>query len=94
MDMEKILGGHPLGVLIRLCVLSIIVGIILAAFGLDPLDLINSLQTLIIRIYDLGFKAFDWLFAYFLLGAAVVIPIWLIIRVFNLAGTHDKKTTR
>lgn len=84
MDINHILGGSPLGVILRLVVISIIVGIVLAAFGLQPLDLLNNLQILIVRLYEMGFKAIDWVFAYFLLGAAIVIPIWFIVRMFAL----------
>ncbi|MEM7619908.1 MAG: DUF6460 domain-containing protein [Pseudomonadota bacterium] len=89
MTFETLLGGHPFSVFIRLVVLSIIVGIVLSAFGLDPLDLLNSLKILVLRIYELGFSAFDWLLAYFLLGAAIVVPIWLVMRLFSVSGHHN-----
>jgi hypothetical protein len=35
----------------------------------------------------MGFDAIRWVWRYFLLGAIVVIPIWLIMRV---AGTRGR----
>ena len=79
----RIFGGSPLAVLGRLVLVSILVGVILSALGLDPFDIIRSVRKLIESIWNLGFDAFHWLWRYFLLGAAIVIPIWLIMRVVN-----------
>jgi uncharacterized protein DUF6460 len=35
------------------------------------------------RLWDLGFDALNWLWRYFLLGAVIVIPIWLLMRIFG-----------
>jgi Domain of unknown function (DUF6460) len=79
----KIFGGSPLGVLFRLVLVSILVGVILAAFGLDPFDIIRSIERLARTIWNMGFDAFRWLWRYFLLGAVIVIPIWLVMRLVN-----------
>ena len=79
----KFFGGPVLAVLARLALVSILVGVILAAIGLDPFDIVRSVERLIRAIWDLGFDAFRWLWRYFLLGAVIVIPIWLIMRVMN-----------
>ena len=79
----RIFGGSPLAVLGRLVLVSILVGVILSALGLDPFDIIRSVERLVCSIWNLGFDAFHWLWRYFLLGAAIVIPIWLIMRVVN-----------
>jgi hypothetical protein len=31
----------------------------------------------------MGFDAFRWLWRYFLLGAIIVVPIWLLSRLIN-----------
>jgi hypothetical protein len=80
---SRFLGGSPLAVAGRLILLSILIGVVLSAFGLDPLNIIRSLQTLIERLWNMGFDAVRWLWGYFLLGAVIVIPLWLIIRLMN-----------
>ena len=45
----------------------------------------DSLRTLVQRIWDMGFDAVKWLWRYLLLGAAVVVPIWLILRLMRAA---------
>jgi Domain of unknown function (DUF6460) len=81
--MTKVLGGSPLGVLTRLILVSILVGVVLSAFGLDPFDIVDSIERLLRHIWNMGFDAVRWLWRYFLLGAVLVIPIWIVIRVVN-----------
>jgi hypothetical protein len=80
-DVERWLGGTPLAVLFRLVLLSILVGVVLAALGLDPLDIIESIQRLVQVVWNMGFDAIRWLWRYFLLGAVIVVPIWLVMRL-------------
>jgi hypothetical protein len=79
----KVFGGSPLAVLGRLILVSILVGVVLAAFGLDPYDIVHSIEQLIRNIWDMGWDAVRNLWRYFLLGAVIVIPIWIIMRVVN-----------
>ena len=81
--MTKIFGGSPLAVLGRLVLVSILVGVILSALGLDPFDIVRSIERLIRSIWDMGFDAVRYVWRYFLLGAVIVIPIWIIIRLIN-----------
>src|SRR5438552_15180121 len=75
------LSGTPLAVACRLILLSILVGVVLAAIGFDPWNIIHSIRLLFQRLWHLGFDAVNWLWRYFLLGAVIVIPIWLITRI-------------
>jgi hypothetical protein len=82
-SVSRFLGGSPLGVLARLVLLSILIGVILSALGLDPFNILHSVERLLRAIWDMGFDAVRWLWRYFLLGAVIVIPIWLIVRLVN-----------
>jgi hypothetical protein len=84
--MERFFGGNPALVLIRLAILSLIVGIVLAALGFSPFDILDSLRRLAAHIYDMGFAAIEKSLRYFLLGAVIVFPVWLVMRVFKLMG--------
>ena len=81
MDRNTIFGGNPFGVAIRLALISIAVGIVLKALGIDLRNFFDRINVLLRNLYDLGFDAFNWVFEYMLLGALVVVPIWLIARV-------------
>ena len=83
---SRFLGGPPLAVLARLVLLSIVVGVILSAVGLDPRNILQSIERLIRSVWDMGFDAILWLWRYFLLGAALVVPIWLLVRLTRGAG--------
>jgi hypothetical protein len=80
---SRFFGGSPLAVIGRLILVSILVGVVLSALGLDPFDIIRSIQRLFESLWNLGFDAFRWLWRYLLLGAVIVIPIWLILRLIN-----------
>jgi len=87
----RFLGGSPLAVAFRLILLSILVGVVLAAIGFDPWNIVNSIRLLFQRIWDLGFDAINGLWRYFLLGAVIVIPIWLFVTaVRRTARTIDR----
>jgi hypothetical protein len=77
----RFFGGPPLSVLFRLVLLSILVGVLLEALGLDPWNIIDSLRRLVLHVWDMGFDAVRWLWRYLVLGAALVVPIWLIVRL-------------
>lgn len=89
MDRNTIFGGNPLGVAIRLLLISLVVGIVMKALGIDLGNFFQRLNELLRNLYDLGFGAVEWLLEYTLLGAMVVIPIWLIAR---LVGAARSKT--
>ena len=82
-NINRFLGGDPLSVFFRLVLLSILIGVVLSAFGLDPFNIVESIFRLIRRIWEMGFDAIAWVWRYFLLGAVIVIPIWLIVRFVN-----------
>src|SRR5262245_19881356 len=82
---NRFFGGPPLSVIFRLILLSILIGVILQVLGLDPWNIIESLRRLVLRVWDMGFDAVRWLWGYLLLGAVVVVPIWLIVRLMRVA---------
>ena len=53
----RFFGGPPLSVIFRLILLSILVGVILKVLGLDPFNIIRSIEDLIRFVWDLGFDA-------------------------------------
>src|SRR5215468_1607266 len=78
---HRFFGGPPLAVIGRLILLSVLVGVILAAIGLDPWNILESVERLIEHIWNMGFDAVRWLWRYFLLGAVIVLPIWFLARL-------------
>ncbi len=79
----RFFGGSPLSVIAKLILVSILVGVVLSALGLDPFDIVRSLERLALSLWNMGFDAVRWVWRYLLLGAVIVIPIWLILRLIN-----------
>jgi hypothetical protein len=67
----------------KLVLLSIVIGVVLQALGLDPWDIVTSIRRLLHNLWEMGFDAVRWVWQYFLLGAVIVIPIWFIMRLVN-----------
>lgn len=78
---ERLLGGRPASVLIKLVLLSLLVGFIMAIFGLDAADLVRGAVDLVRDTIRDGAGVFRQVGAYILTGAAVVVPIWLLLRL-------------
>jgi hypothetical protein len=89
MDSRTFLGGSVLGVVVRLVILSIVVGVVLSALGITPQNFFYQINILLRRIYDLGFGAVETVLGYLILGAMVVVPIWLISRLLKAARGPD-----
>ncbi len=81
MDLRSYFGGNPIAVLLRLALISLVVGVVLAALGIDLTNFIYRFSEIVRTIRNLGYRSIDWVLQYTLLGALVVVPIWLIARL-------------
>ena len=82
--MERFFGGPVLPTLIRLAIICVIVGFLLAIFGIQPVDLWNDVLATISQVWQLSANIADWGLGYLILGAIIVIPIWLLIRLWAM----------
>jgi hypothetical protein len=82
---NKFLGDTPAKTLVRLMVISLVVGIIMSTIGLTPYDLWYKLQDFALRLYDLGFDAIWRIARYFVWGAMVVVPVFLLMRLLKIS---------
>ncbi|WP_152044916.1 DUF6460 domain-containing protein [Aureimonas psammosilenae] len=82
--MSDFLGGSPLGVLVRLVVISLIVGFVLSWLGWSPREILFWLEDSVRNIWWTLFGSFDRAMDYFLLGAAIVFPLFIISRLLKL----------
>lgn len=64
--------------LIKLLVASLIVGFVMSYLDLTPRQALESMGSAAVEVFEMGSSVFEWSFTYILLGAAVVVPIWLI----------------
>jgi hypothetical protein len=73
--------------LLRLAFLSILVGFLLAVFGIDParlwVDFFGTMTEVWGRFLNFLTHGAADILKYFLLGAVIVIPIWILVRVLR-----------
>lgn len=89
-NLSRFFGGSPGPVILRLIGLSVVVGIILSALNLHPRQVLNHFMGMIEHIYYMGFDAIHWAIEYFLLGALIVFPIWLVMRLLKVGRNEPE----
>lgn len=83
-DLERFLGGSPASVVLRLLFLSLIVGFFLVWLDIRPIDVLISLRSMVERFWNAGFDAIREIAEYVAAGAAIVVPLWLVLRLMNM----------
>ena len=86
--LSRFLGGNPIAVAFRLIALSVLVGFVLAALGLDPLNILESVRRLVNYLWNISWDAVRGVWRYFLLGAVIVVPLWFLSRLFSNPNHH------
>lgn len=71
--------------IVRLAILSLIIGFALAFFGIEPRNLVTALGSTVVEIYEIVLRFAQWAMKYILIGAVVVVPIWLVFFLIRLA---------
>ncbi|MDZ7824122.1 MAG: DUF6460 domain-containing protein [Ahrensia sp.] len=83
MQTQHFLGDTVGRTIVKLLVISILVGMTMSVFDIAPFDVVYAVRDFFVRLWESGFAALgrfgDWL----ILGASVVIPVFLILRVLN-----------
>lgn len=81
--LDKFLGDSPLRVAIKLLVISFLVGVVMSTFGWSPYEVIAWARDTVLRAWNMGFATVDRFVDYMLLGAAIVIPVFIILRLLS-----------
>jgi Family of unknown function (DUF6460) len=81
--LTKFLGDTPLRVFLKLLVVSFLVGVVLSALGWSPFDILQWAEDTVLRVWHMGFATVDRFMGYLLLGAAIVIPAFIILRLLS-----------
>ena len=83
-QVTRFLGDTPLRVVVKLAVVSFLVGVVMSTFGWSPFDILYGIRDFFESIWNLGWRAFERFFGYFVLGGAIVIPAFIILRILNV----------
>ena len=82
-DLNRLMGGSPGPVVVKLVFLSLLVGAFMAFLDVTPLALIEGLVSWFRSIFDMSFETVRDLAVWTLYGAMVVLPLWLLSRLFG-----------
>src|SRR5262249_18527336 len=82
-QVNRFLGDSPGRTLVKLVIVSLVVGFVMKFFGWRPLDFLNGVRRFLLDLWHSGFAALGEFGDYVLLGASIVIPIFIILRLFN-----------
>lgn len=82
-NLQRFLGGSPGAVLVKLIFLSLLVGAFMAFLNVTPVGLFERILRVIRDVLDLGFDSFREVGRWILYGAMVVVPLWLLSRLFS-----------
>lgn len=77
--------GRPVAVLIKLFLLCLVVGLVMAFFHITPAHLITDTFANIGHLWDLLVGFIYWSLPYAQLGAWIVIPIVAIVLIMRVA---------
>jgi hypothetical protein len=82
-SLSRFLGDTPGRLIVKLVVVSIIAGFVMRSFGWYPTDILNGIRDFLAELWHTGFRAFGRIGDYFMLGAVVVIPAFIILRLLS-----------
>ena len=84
--LQRFIGGAPTAVFLRLRLVSLVVGALLVWLDIRPFEIFNALQRFVNRLWMMGWDAVRDVAQYILAGAVIVIPVWLVMRLFSMRG--------
>jgi len=85
------MNKSALHVVWKLLVVSLLVGLALDYFDISPADLIHDIPETVGRILDKLLQFISWGGKYILLGAIVVVPVWIIMNIGMIKDKLKRK---
>lgn len=82
-QVNRVLGDTLARTILKLIVVSLIVGFIMAVFGIVPMDILNGIRDFVLDLWHTGFAALGNVGNYLLLGATIVIPVFILLRILS-----------
>jgi hypothetical protein len=81
---SSFLGGSPLSVIVKLVLLSIAVGLVLSWLDWSPREILYGITDFFRWIWYSLFGSLDRALDYFILGAVIVVPLFIISRLLKI----------
>lgn len=80
---NRFLGDSPARTIVKLVVVSLIVGFFMKVFDIMPMDIVDNVRDFVIDLWQTGFQALGRFGTYLMLGASVVVPAFILIRILS-----------
>ncbi|MDX3926485.1 MAG: DUF6460 domain-containing protein [Shinella sp.] len=81
--LNRFLGDTPLRAAIKLIVISVAAGFLMSVFGWYPYDILYGIRDFALDLWHGGFAALGRVGDYLVLGAVIVVPAFLLIRLLS-----------
>ncbi len=82
--------ARVLSTLVKVAVASLIVGTVLAHFGITADQILSDLGMTPERLAELARQAFAWALPNLLLGSLIIVPVWLVVYLFRPPGRRSE----
>ncbi len=80
--LQRFIGGPPAVVFVRLLFVSLVVGALLVWLDIRPYDVFVWISRFFNRLWLMGWDAVREIAEYVMAGAVIVVPVWLLMRIF------------
>ncbi|MGD1934707.1 MAG: DUF6460 domain-containing protein [Candidatus Phaeomarinobacter sp.] len=88
--MNNIFGGSPPAVILKIAIASVCVGLLLAITGMDPMMVWDDAVASIGNVWGWALDWFAWAGKYLIMGAIIDVPIWIVVRLFDVLFGGNK----
>jgi hypothetical protein len=82
--------GRLISSLVKVAVASLIVGTVLAHFGITADQILKDMGVTPERLAELARQGFAWALPNLLLGSLIIVPVWFVAFLFRPPGTKSE----
>lgn len=76
--------------LFKFALVSVILGAVLNAFDISAAGVLKDMGLTVDNVSKLISRSFEWALPHFVLGAIVIIPVWIVIYLLRPPGMRKK----
>ncbi len=80
--MAKLNSNTVVSTIIKVLIVSLLVGFALTLFDITPQQLLANVGGTVQSIFQVGVSMVEWAVPYILLGAVIVVPIWVVVKLW------------
>jgi Na+-driven multidrug efflux pump len=77
--------------ILKLALVSLLVGMALSFLEITPEDIFANFGDTILAIFHKAEQLVEWSAGYIVIGAVIVVPLWLIVTLVNVLSGRKKR---